>query len=687
MEYPETYYSDKTHTWFGTEVPDPFFWLEDDRSAETKAWIKAQNIITQNYLSEIPFRSKIRNRIEQLYNYERYGAPGREGDHYYFSKNDGLQNQSVIYVQNSIEEESAEVFLDPNTFSEDGTSSLGSLDFSRDGSFLAYSISEGGSDWRKVLVMDVKSQKIVSDTLHDIKFSGIAWYKNEGFYYSSYDKPKEGSDLSGITQYHKVYYHKLGASQKDDQLIFGGEQMPRRYIFATVTDDDRYLILSAAQGTSGNQLFIKDLWKKNAEFIQMVDNFENDHSVVYTNGDELYIFTNDKAPKGRLVKVKASDPHQKNWMEFIPESELVLQSVSSGGDQIFLSYMRDASSEIIHIDNTGNTIRKIALPGFGTASGFSGKRKDKEVFYYFNSFNYPTAIFRYRIEDGYTEIFRKSELAFESELYEVKQEFFTSKDGTKVPMFIVHKKGIERNGDLPVLLYGYGGFNISLTPTFDIRTAAWLDMGGVYAQPNLRGGGEYGEDWHIAGTQFQKQNVFDDFIAAAEYLISENYTSPSKIAILGGSNGGLLVGACLIQRPDLFRVALPLVGVLDMLRYHKFTAGAGWIPDYGCADSSTQMFEYLKGYSPVHNVKAGIEYPAVLIATADHDDRVVPAHSFKFAASLQHYNPDSTNPLLIRIETRAGHGAGKPTSMVIDELADIISFTWYNMGLKPEINQ
>jgi prolyl oligopeptidase len=687
MEYPETYFSDKVHTWFGTEVPDPFFWLEDDQSKETKAWITAQNTVTQAYLSEIPFRSQIRKRIEELYNYERYGAPSHEGDRYYFSKNDGLQNQSVIYVQNNLDDESAEVFLDPNTFSEDGTASMSSLDFSKDGSLLAYSISEGGSDWREVLVMDVKSRTIISDTLKDIKFSGIAWYKNEGFYYSSYDKPREGSDLSGITQYHKVYYHKLGTSQKDDQLVFGGEQMPMRYIFASITDDDRYLILSAAQGTSGNQLFIKDLSKENSEFIQMVDDFENDHSVVYTNGDELYIFTNQNAPKGRLVKVNANNPHQKNWMEFIPEGDLVLQTVSSGGNQIFLNYMRDASSEIVHIDNTGNTLRKIKLPGIGTASGFSGKRKDKELFYYFTSFNYPTAVFRYRMEDGNSEIFRKSELVFDTDRFEVKQELYTSKDGTKVPMFIVHKKGIERNGDLPVLLYGYGGFNISLTPTFSIRTAAWLDMGGVYAQPALRGGGEYGEEWHKAGTQLRKQNVFDDFISAAEYLIAEKYTNPSKIAILGGSNGGLLVGASMLQRPDLFKVAIPLVGVLDMLRYHKFTAGAGWIPDYGCADSSRQMFEYLKGYSPVHNVKPDTEYPAVLIATADHDDRVVPAHSFKFAAALQHYNPESTNPLLIRIETRAGHGAGKPTGMIIDELADLFSFTWYNMCLTPEIKQ
>lgn len=686
MEYPETFYSDKVHTWFGAEVPDPFFWLEDDQSIETKAWIAAQNKVTQSYLSEIPFRNQIRKRIEELYNYERYSAPSREGDRYYFSKNDGLQNQSVVYVQNKVDDESAEVFLDPNTFSEDGTISLSSLNFSKDGSLLAYSISEGGSDWRKVLVMDVKSQSIISDTLKDIKFSGIAWYKNEGFYYSSYDKPKEGSDLSGITQHHKVYYHVLGTSQKDDQLVFGGEQMPRRYVFASITDDNRYLILTAAQGTSGNQLFIKDLSKENSEFIQMVDHFENDHSVVYTNGDELYIFTNHNAPKGRLVKANAKNPQQKNWIECIPESDLVLQSVSSGGDQLFLNYMRDASSEVIHIDNAGNTLRKIELPGIGTASGFSGKRNDKEVFYSFTSFNFPATIFRYRMEDGFSEVFRKNEMAFDADQYEVNQEFYTSKDGTKVPMFIVHKKGIEKTGDLPVLLYGYGGFNISLTPAFSIRTAAWLDMGGVYAQPGLRGGGEYGEEWHKAGTQLQKQNVFDDFIAAAEYLIEKKYTNPSKIAILGGSNGGLLVGACLIQRPDLFRVALPLVGVLDMLRYHKFTAGAGWIPDYGCAESSRQMFEYLKGYSPVHNVQANTEYPAVLIATADHDDRVVPAHSFKFAAALQQKNPESANPLLIRIETRAGHGAGKPTSMIIDELADLFSFTWHNMGLKPQIN-
>jgi prolyl oligopeptidase len=681
VTYPPTQKVEQTDIYFGTEVADPFRWLEDDRSEETAEWVKAQNEVTFSYLENIPFRKAIAERLTELWNYEKYSAPSKKGDKYYFFKNDGLQNQSVLYVQENLEAE-PKVFLDPNKFSEDGTVSLSSTSFTEDGSLLAYSISESGSDWRKVLVMDVESRELLGDTLTDVKFSGISWKGNEGFYYSSYDKPKEGSDLSGLNMNHKLYYHKLGTPQREDVLVFGGEQTPRRYVGGSVSEDDRFLAITAANGTSGNELYVKDL-SKDGEIIRIVDNFESDNEIVHNEGDQLYILTNLDAPNKRIVRVSAADPKPENWQDLIPEKEEVLENVSFAGGKMFVNYLKDASTRIEQYDLEGNLEKEVTLPAIGTAGGFDGKKEDETIFYSFTSFTYPTTIYSYHIPTGKSKIFRQAEVDFDPEAYETRQVFYQSKDGTQVPMFIVHRKGLELNGQNPTYLYGYGGFNVSLTPAFSVAHLYWLENGGVFAMPNLRGGGEYGDDWHKAGTQMKKQNVFDDFIAAAEYLKQEGYTSSEKLAIAGGSNGGLLVGATMTQRPDLCKVALPAVGVLDMLRYHQFTAGAGWAPDYGIADSSQAMFNYLLGYSPLHNIKEGVEYPATLITTADHDDRVVPAHSFKFAATLQEKHKGE-NPILIRIETKAGHGAGKPTSKQIEEWADKYAFTFYNMNEIPE---
>ncbi|MEK6479549.1 prolyl oligopeptidase family serine peptidase [Catalinimonas sp. 4WD22] len=681
IQYPSTQKVEQTDTYFGTEVADPYRWLEDDRSEETAQWVEAQNEVTFNYLENIPFRKGIEDRLTELWNYEKYSAPSKKGNKYYFYKNDGLQNQSVMYVQESLEAE-PEVFLDPNKFSEDGTVALSGTSFTEDGSLLAYSISESGSDWRKIMVMDVESRKLVSDTLKDVKFSGISWKGKEGFYYSSYDKPEEGSALSGVNMNHKLYYHKLGTSQSEDALIFGGEQTPRRYVGGSVSEDDRFLGITAANGTSGNELYVKDL-SKDGEIIQIIDDFEHDNYLVHNEGDQLYILTNLDAPNKRIITVDAANPKPENWKDLIPEKEEVLESVSFAGGKMFVNYLKDASTRIEQYDLQGNFEKEVTLPAIGTAGGFDGKKEDETVFYYFTSFTYPTTIYSYHIPSGESKIFRQPEVDFDPEAYETKQVFYQSKDGTEVPMFIVHRKGLEMNGQNPTYLYGYGGFNVSLTPGFSVARLYWLENGGVFAMPNLRGGGEYGEAWHEAGTQMNKQNVFDDFITAGEYLKQEGYTSTEKLAIAGGSNGGLLVGATMTQRPDLCKVALPAVGVLDMLRYHKFTAGAGWAPDYGIADSSQAMFDYLYGYSPLHNIKEGVEYPATLVTTADHDDRVVPAHSFKFAATLQEKH-EGENPVLIRIETKAGHGAGKPTSKQIEEWADKYAFTFYNLNEIPE---
>ena len=681
VDYPETNKVDTTDTYFGEVVADPYRWLEDDRSKETEAWVKAQNEVTFGYLDTIPYREELKERLTKLWNYEKISAPFKEGDYTYFYKNDGLQNQSVLYrYKTDADPSTAEIFLNPNTFKEDGTISLGGTSFSKDGKTLAYAISEGGSDWRKILVMNTETTEIVEDTLIDIKFSGMSWYKNEGFYYSSYDKP-EGSELSAKTDQHKVYYHKLGTKQTEDQLIFGGTpEQKHRYIYGSVTEDDRYLVITPRVSTSGNKLYIKDLSVPNAPLVELLGHTDSDSNIIENVGSKLYIMTNLEAPNQKIVTVDADNPTPENWVDFIPETENVL-SPSTAGGFFFANYMVDAVSKVLQYDYDGKLIREVELPGVGSAGGFGAKKEETELYYSFTNYVTPGSIYKYDIEQGTSELYKKPSIDFNPEAYESKQVFFTSKDGTKVPMIITHKKGLELNGKNPTILYGYGGFNISLTPSFSIANAVWMEQGGIYAVPSLRGGGEYGKAWHNAGTKLQKQNVFDDFIAAAEYLISENYTSSDYLAIRGGSNGGLLVGTTMTQRPELAKVALPAVGVLDMLRYHTFTAGAGWAYDYGTAEDSKEMFDYLKGYSPVHNVKEGVAYPATMITTGDHDDRVVPAHSFKFAAELQS-KQTGHNPTLIRIETDAGHGAGTPVSKTIEQYADIFGFTLYNMGFE-----
>ncbi len=681
ITYPTTAKVDTVTNYFGTNVKDPYRWLEDDMSAETGAWVKEQNKTTYGYLDNIPFREELKERLTSLWNYEKVGSPFKEGDYTYFYKNDGLQNQYVIYRYKTGDDPStATVFLDPNTFNEEGTISLGGLSFSDNGKMAAYSISEGGSDWRKVLIMETQDRKIVEDTIVDVKFSGISWKGNDGFYYSSYDKPK-GSELSAKTDQHKLYYHKLGTKQKDDKIIFGGTPAEKhRYVGGGTTEDNKYLIVTASVSTSGNKLFIKDLTKPNAKFVTVLDHTDSDTYVMDNKGSQLFLVTNLNAPNKRIVTVDAANPTPKNWKDVVPETENVLNA-GSGGGYIFANYMVDAVSNVKQYDFNGKLVREIKLPGVGSAGGFGAKTKDKELYYSFTNYVTPGSSYKYDIESGKSELYVKPDIDFNSENYESKQVFYTSKDGTKVPMIITHKKGIKLDGKNPTILYGYGGFNVSLTPSFSIANAVWMEQGGIYAVANLRGGGEYGKKWHDAGTQLKKQNVFDDFIAAGEYLIKEKYTSSDYLAIRGGSNGGLLVGATMTQRPDLAKVALPAVGVLDMLRYHTFTAGAGWAYDYGTAEDSPEMFDYLKGYSPVHNVKAGTKYPATMVTTGDHDDRVVPAHSFKFAAELQEKQAGD-NPVLIRIETDAGHGAGTPVSKTIEQYADIFGFTLYNMGFE-----
>lgn len=678
MNYPTTKKGDVVDNYFGTPVPDPYRWLEDDKSAETAQWVKAQNDFTFAYLSKIPYRNTIKEKLQKLWNYERIGAPFTEGDYTYYYKNDGLQNQSVLYRKDKQGKE--EIFLNPNTFAADGTTSLATIAFTEDGSLVAYLISEGGSDWRKAIVLNTKTKQQVGDTLVDVKFSGVAWKGNEGFFYSSYDKPK-GSELSAKTDQHKLYYHKLGTPQKEDVLIFGGSAAEKyRYVTGTTSEDGRYLFISAANATSGNKLFLKDLTNLKNPLVAITNDLESDIHFLTVRDKYIYFETNRNAPNGKLVKAAVDKPQPEHWQEVIPETENVL-SVSLAGNYIFATYMVDALSQVKQYDYNGKLIRQITLPALGTASGFYAKKGETHTYYTFTNYAYPPQIYKLDLATGTAQLYWKPNIAFNSDDYQTKQVFYQSKDGTKVPMIITYKKGLQLNGNNPTLLYGYGGFNVSLPPSFGVVNAVWMELGGVYAVANLRGGGEYGKKWHNAGTKMQKQNVFDDFIAAGEYLVKEKYTSPSYLAIKGGSNGGLLVGATMLQRPDLFKVALPAVGVLDMLRYHTFTAGAGWAYDYGTADDSKEMFEYLKGYSPLHNVKEGVQYPATLITTGDHDDRVVPAHSFKFAAELQAKQTGS-NPILIRIETNAGHGAGTPVSKIIEQSADERAFTLWNMGVK-----
>ena len=679
LNYPKTKKVDTVTDYFGTKVNDPYRWLEDDRSEETEEWVKAENKVTFGYLDKIPFKDDLKKRLSEIWNYEKIGAPFKEGDYTYFSKNDGLQNQYVIYRRKN-ENDKPEVFLDPNKFSEDGTTSLSGLSFSDNGKMAAYSISEGGSDWRKVIVLVTETKEVAEDTLKDIKFSGISWKGNEGFFYSSYEKP-EGSELSAKTDQHRLFYHKIGTPQSEDKMIFGGTpEQKHRYVGGSVSEDNKYLFISARNSTSGGKLFMMDLTKKNPELNTIIDSEDTDTYVIENDGSKLYIVTNLDAPNQRIVTVDAANPSPENWEDFIPETKNVL-SPSTGGGYFFTEYMVDAVSQVKQYDYEGNLVREIELPGLGSAGGFGAKKDADTLYYSFTNYVTPGTIYKYDIKEGTSEVYNKPNINFNPDNYESRQVFYKSKDGTKIPMIITAKKGIELNGKNPTILYGYGGFNISLTPSFSTANAVWLEQGGVYAVPNLRGGGEYGREWHDAGTKMQKQNVFDDFIAAAEYLIENNYTSKDYLAIRGGSNGGLLVGATMTQRPDLMKVALPAVGVMDMLRYHTFTAGAGWAYDYGTSEDSKEMFDYLYNYSPVHNVKEGTKYPATLITTGDHDDRVVPAHSFKFAAELQEKQAGDA-PVLIRIETKAGHGAGKPTSMIIDEYADIFGFTLYNMGFE-----
>lgn len=676
LPYPQTRKVDTVDTYFGTQVPDPYRWLEDDRSADTKAWVQAQNKVTFDYLGQIPFREAIRQRLQKLWNYEKYGAPFKEGKYTYYYKNDGLQNQAVLWRQ--VGDGQPEIFIDPNKFSKDGTTSLQGIDFTKDGSMAAYQISEGGSDWRKVIVINTENKTQIGDTLHDVKFSGIAWRGNEGFYYSSYEKPKQGSQLAGVTDHHKLFYHKLGTPQSSDELIFGGEKTPRRYIGAYLTEDQRFLVITAANSTTGNELYIRDLSKAGSPIVTVVDNFDNNHSVLDNVGSKLYIFTNMYAPKFKVVTVDAANPKPALWHDLLPQTANVLD-VSTGGGKIFAEYLKDATSLVQQYDMNGKLEHSIELPGLGTASGFGTKREEKETYYVFTNYVYPPTIFKYDITTGQSTVFKKPNVEFDPTLYESKQVFYPSKDGTKIPMIITYKKGMVRNGKNPTMLYAYGGFNVSLTPAFSTSNIVLLEHGGIYAVPNLRGGGEYGEMWHKQGIKLRKQNVFDDFIAAAEYLEKNNYTSRDYLAISGGSNGGLLIGATMTQRPDLCKVAFPAVGVMDMLRYNKFTAGAGWAYDYGTAEDSEEMFKYLYNYSPYHALKPA-SYPATMVTTADHDDRVVPAHSFKFAARLQE-DQKGPAPVLIRIETKAGHGAGQSTEQIINQQTDKWAFMLWNMGI------
>lgn len=675
LEYPKTNQIEHIDTYFDTPISDPYHWLEDDKSAETAAWVKAQNEVTNGYFEKIPFRQEIKDRMTKLWNYEKISAPFREGIYTYFYKNNGLQNQSVLYRQNEKGQE--EIFLDPNTFSKDGTSSLDQISFSKDGSIAAYSVSESGSDWRNVVFIDAITKKVLSDRLVDVKFSGLSWKGNEGVYYSSYDKPK-GSELSAKTDQHKLYYHKLKTQQNVDKVIFG-DKVKYRYVGGSVSEDDNYLFVSAANSTSGNELYLLDLKKPGSEFVTIMKGFENDVDVIDNIGSTLFIVTNCKAPNKKVISVDASYPMQDKWADVIPETENVL-SPTTGAGYIFANYMIDAVSIIKQFNYEGKLINEIKLPGLGTVSGFRGKKEEKTLFYTFSNYITPSAIYKYEVEDQSSVLYKFPSIDFNTDAYESNQTFYKSKDGTKVPMMITYKKGLKIDGKNPTILYGYGGFNISITPSFSITNAIWLENNGILAVANIRGGGEYGKKWHDAGIKMNKQNVFDDFIAAAEFLKSENYTSTNYLALKGGSNGGLLVGAVMTQRPDLAKVALPAVGVLDMLRYHTFTAGAGWAYDYGTAEDSNQMFEYLKNYSPLYNINTKKPYPATLITTGDHDDRVVPAHSFKFAAKLQKCQKGD-NPTLIRIDVKSGHGAGKSTAATIQENADIQAFTLFNMGI------
>ena len=679
LTYPKAEKVDTVDVYFGTEVADPYRWLENDTSAATAAWVEAENKVTNEYLAQIPFRKQLLERLTNLANYEKIGAPFKKHGKYYFYKNDGLQNQSVLYVQDSLEGE-PRVFLDPNKLSDDGTVALTGLSFSHDGKYAAYTISRSGSDWTEIYVLDTVTGQLLDDHIEWAKFTGAAW-QGDGFYYSAYDAPVKGKEFSNVNENHKVYYHKIGTPQTEDKLIYQNPAYPKRFYYTGTSEDERILFVYESGAGRGNNLFIKDLKKANAPFIQLTTDFDYQYSPIEVIDNNVYIFTNYGAPKNRIMVADINNPKLENWKELIPEMESVLSSAEVIGGKLFLTYDKDASNHAYVYSQKGEHMHEIKLPSLGSV-GFSGTKDDKECFFVFTSFTTPGTIYKYDMDKNSYELYRAPKVEFNSDDFVTEQAFFPSKDGIMIPMFLTYKKDLERNGNNPVFLYGYGGFGISLNPGFTTSRIPFLENGGIYAQVNLRGGSEYGEEWHIAGTKMQKQNVFNDFISAAEYLINNKYTNPDKLAIVGGSNGGLLVGACMTQRPDLFKVAIPQVGVMDMLRYHKFTIGWNWASDYGTSEDSQEMFEYLKGYSPLHNLKPGTKYPATMVTTADHDDRVVPAHSFKFAATLQECN-DGTNPTIIRIDSKAGHGAGKPMAKVLEEQADIYGFIMYNLKMKP----
>ncbi len=681
INYPVTKKVDTVDNYFGTKVPDPYRWLENDTAAEVAEWVKAENKVTFGYLNKIPFRQKMKERLTKLWNFPKQSAPFKKGGKYFCYKNNGLQNQSILYVMNSTSD-TGRVLLNPNLLSNDGTVSLTSMDISQDGQILAYAIARGGSDWNEICFLNIETGKQLDDHLYWVKFSEIGWFKN-GIYYSGYKPPEKGKELSQKNEYHKLYYHKLGTVQASDKIIFENKNEPLRNFYATVTDDQKFLCISEENaGSMGNALHIQDLSKADSKPITFVSKFDNEFGVEENIGDELFIRTNFNAKKYKLIKVNFSNPVLSKAVDILPETDNVLSSVSFCGKNIVALYMKDAHSELKVYDYSGKFLNNVDLPSIGTLNSFNSNKNDSLAFYDFTSFNYPATVFLYHSKTGVSKEYFKPRIDFDGSNYEVKQVFYTSKDGTKIPMFIVYKKGIKLDSKNPTLLYAYGGFNISLTPSFSASRILWLENGGVYAVANLRGGGEYGEEWHLTGTKLKKQNVFDDFIAAAEYLFKEKYTSSQFLAVQGGSNGGLLIGAVANQRPDLFKVALPAVGVMDMLRYHKFTIGWSWVTDYGNSENKEQ-FEYIYKYSPIHNIKQNVEYPAIMVTTADHDDRVVPAHSFKYIATLQE-KYKGQNPVLIRIETKAGHGAGKPTSKMIDEAVDIYSFIFYNMGITPK---
>ena len=675
-QLPQTRKDNTVDNYFGTEVADPYRWLEDDRSDETAAWVEAQNKVTNHYLSKIPFRTKLLNRLTEVANYEKVGVPiPRKNGKSYFYKNDGLQNQSVLYEQDTPDSE-PHVLLDPNTLSEDGTVALKGVYFSNDCKYLAYSISRSGSDWEEFYVMDLATKELLPDHIEWAKFSGASW-KGDGFYYSAYDAPK-GAEFSDKNEVHKIYYHKIGTPQSEDELFWANPAEPLRFYQLDINEEETMAFMYEEGADVGNNLYVKDL-RKGGDFVPMTPDMKHTCSVLETDGDLMYIFTNFGAPMNRIMTANVRNPQQKNWAELVPEAFSVLDGVSFVADKMILTYEQDASTHAYICEKDGTGLQEIELPGVGSAS-FASRKGEPWCYYSYASFTTPGTIYQLDPQTLESKLFIEPKTAFDLSDYESVQVFFPSKDGTQIPMFLTYRKGILKDGTNPVYLYGYGGFNISLPPSFSTTRVPWLESGGIYAQVNLRGGSEYGEEWHQAGTKMNKQNVFDDFIAAAEWLIAQGYTSKEKLAIVGGSNGGLLVGACMTQRPDLYAVAIPEVGVMDMLRYHKFTIGWNWAPDYGTSEDSEEMFKYLLGYSPLHNIKPGVSYPATLVTTADHDDRVVPAHSFKFAATLQECNA-GPNPALIRIDSKAGHGGGKPLAKALEEQADIYSFIMYNLGM------